>query len=456
MLVLKEHNHCYYPGCHKDYLLSSVEEHKLNKQPESINFKNSREANCFSVRITKDNDEIKEVSLKTSYYIGLSYIPEWGIPLMVKPKLNNEAKTNFYFMLTEALREPENFNHLEDLMDIKFKSDWVEVPPDSQVELTPFLIIQFLMAVKLLVRKGLKKSYYTKTENLKSKVKGKILVGDQLKQNVYKNRLTQTVCQYQEFGFDIPENRFIKYVMRFVFASIANYKDQSLKTTLVELLRYNLAAFSQVGEEKFKIYSKKESNPFYKIYNTVYNLGNQILKLVSHSYENTTKEMNKYPPHWIDMSKLFELYVYKKLREKFPKPDEVKYHLKVNYQELDYLIKSENFKAVVDAKYKPRYKGGRPTKEDARQLSGYARLNDVYKQLGLDESSELIPVYIIYPRGLDEIKTTENLLKSGEDLEDDEAKNSILCGEIKVRIVSSYKKMYLQEISLPRIQYRAK
>ena len=51
---------------------------------------------------------------------------------------------------------------------------------------------------------------------------------------------------------------------------------------------------------------------------------------------------------------------------------------------------------MIDAKYKPIYEDSRVI-DDIRQVSGYARLEKVYKRLGLEGSNELIDCLIIYP-----------------------------------------------------------
>ena len=61
--------------------------------------------------------------------------------------------------------------------------------------------------------------------------------------------------------------------------------------------------------------------------------------------------------------------------------------MKAHYQELDYLLKPAEWAEpyVIDAKYKPRYKqGGGITMDDAREVSGYARLSKVYKKFRLE------------------------------------------------------------------------
>lgn len=139
------------------------------------------------------------------------------------------------------------------------------------------------------------------------------------------------------------------------------------------------------------------------------------------------------------MSKLFELYVYKQLKQIFTAKDEIIYHPKVYYQELDYLLNPTGWSSpyVIDAKYKPRYKFcGGITIDDAREVSGYARLKGIYYRLGLDENTAPpLKCLIIYPDQSQEERFTFNRF---EEPEFDE--------------VSGYVRIYKLGIRLPVIQ----
>ncbi|MBO4232914.1 5-methylcytosine restriction system specificity protein McrC [Riemerella anatipestifer] len=441
MLKLTEHHH-YKESFTKQELLERITLSGDLSIPQAIYFKRNN-ALCFRVDWNSE-----KYFLETSYYIGLCKIKEWGKTLLISPKVNNEEqKLDVLGMLMEALTEPENFNHLEGLTEIYFEEKWIEIETDTLVPLTLFLVIQFLMTTKQIVRMGLKKSYYNQKESLRNRIKGKILVSEQVKRNALKQRFTYTVCSYQEFGINTEGNQFIKYVLKFVKSYISNYQNDKLKDKLKNILNYNLAVFNTVEDKTFSEFKKREDNVFYKIYNTVYSLGNQILKLTHHSYENTSHKKCKYPPHWIDMSKLFELYVFKKLREQFPERGEVIYHYKANYQELDFLINSNGLKAVVDAKYKPRYNNSNPSKEDIRQLSGYARLEKIYRELNV-EDNKIIPAYIIYPNTPPYHIAADNL----EEVSIVEKKDKIISiGSKETKKINAYKDMYLIEIDLPYI-----
>ncbi len=450
MLKICEHFE-YYNSDHLQTLYHSKDwknTFDIEEQNHNIFFDEEQKQLCVSLKLGKAS-ETPACSISSSYYIGLDCFYGIGLPVYIQPKVNNEhQQLNYIKMLFEALQEPENFEHLEGLVKVKFNEEWIEIENELQPVLTPFIIAQFLSVVKLLVRKGLKKSYYNRTENLSGRVKGKVLIGRQVKENILKNRLSHTICQYQEFGFDTEANQFLKYVLSIVPRHFEDFDAKGdIRLNLEALLRYCQAGFQQVSHYTFTELRFKESNPFYKQYNLAIQLGNQILALRDYNISRNAKQTTCiHPPFWIDMSKLFELYVFRKLREEFQGKDEVTYHFNAHQQELDFIINSGSFKAVVDAKYKPRYANGNPSIDDARQLSGYTRLNKVYSELEIDDD-RLIPAYFVYPANFPTILQDEAAgdVEVFEEL--DAIEGRLLEGAF--RKSTMYRQMYLQEIDLP-------
>lgn len=452
MLKISEHFE-YYNSNHINTLsqLDNWESYyALEDKIDAIFFDAEKQYACVSLKLSKENEQ-HQCSITSSYYIGLDRFSKLKLPVYIQPKLNSDQyQLNYIKMLLEALKEPENFNHLEGLVLVKFDDPWIEIENELLPELTPFLIAQFLAIVKSLLKKGLKKSYYHKIENLSCRVKGKVLLGRQIKENILKNRLTQTICQYQEFGFDTEANQFLKYVLSLLPKHFEDFdKNESIRLNLEEVWHFCQSGFQQVGKRTFAKLKYRENNPFYKQYNLAIQLGNQILALHDYNMSRNAKQATcMHPPFWIDMSKLFELYVFKELRTRFKGDKAVVYHQKYHQQELDFIINADGFKAVVDAKYKPRYVYGNPSIEDARQLSGYTRLNKVYKELNMNDNS-LIPAYLIYPSNLPAVAEKNNL--DSKDVFDEPitAYNELLTG--KLRKSTMYRELYLQEISLPVI-----
>lgn len=353
---------------------------------------------CFKI---KQENNVWMAS--TSYFIGVDWICENKKAIYVKPKLNNidtGKEINYLSMLQESISDVDNLNHLDGLFQIKTNKSSIEIMQYQDL-LTPLLIIQFLQLLKAIVRKGLKKSYYPVTKNMNAKIKGKVLINKTIKSNLTKGQITNTYCQYQEFGINNAENKLLKKALNFSRSIIENNKILKLNQQIVfHTLSYIQPAFEGISDDLNESECKYfKSNPLFKEYSLALKLAQLILKRFAYNISNTNKEKILTPPFWIDMSKLFELYVFKKFRDVFRK-SEVFYHEKIKRQEPDFLISSDsnNFKMVVDAKYKPYYKNTNINILDARQVAGYSRLKKIYEKLGLkDFLCQNIDCLIVYP-----------------------------------------------------------
>ena len=334
--------------------------------------------------------------IKTSYFVGVDWVTD-DLALQVRPKVEGESEHIDYLrMLTEALKEPENTEHLDGLLQIDFNAKPIPLEEKEDM-LSPFIVAQFLMALKKAVRKGLRMSYYLVSTNLNSKIKGKILVGQNVCKNLSTgNRICQ-FCQYQEYGVNSEENKILKKALLLSSHILSTYRGGLDISSLKKTIAYIYPYFRGVGDDcdLSKVDSFK-ANPIFKDYYKALEYGILILKRSAYGFNRTSKHIDSTPPYWIDMSKLFELYVYRELRKLYPIPGEVHYHMHLRWRELDYLINPQNgTPMVVDAKYKPRYHYSEPDIEDIRQVAAYARMEGVYKKLSLPED-RIIDCLIIY------------------------------------------------------------
>ena len=401
--------------------------------------KKDRQGNpVYPFEIKRTNEG--EVCLQAGYYVGALWLVKHHKFVYIEPKMNKKQVAEGSLVQEEEWAEIDYLKMLLSItgLDPKDTQDLIKIywdePPitieQQKDTLTPFLMVQFLLLLKRIVRKGLKKSYYTVEENLNSRIKGKIQLGKHLKQNVFKNKLTAHVCRYQEFGMDNLENRFLKKVLQFIISfknTHPNYFAGNDKS-ICELITYCSPHFELISEEiNIENLKKLTTNTFFKEYEEAIRIGKHILKRFSYNITETTQQKVTIPPFWIDMPKLFELYVYKKLQEQFGS-EAVTYHLTADYTELDFLLDTPEYKMVIDAKYKPIYEDSRVI-DDIRQVSGYARLTKVYEKLGLKDSNELIECLIIYPS-----------------LEENKELNFK-----KLDTIKGYAKIYKQSISIPLI-----
>jgi 5-methylcytosine-specific restriction enzyme subunit McrC len=375
------------------------------------------------------NKKEEGFELKADYCVGLDWLGTTNRYIYVEPKINihtadifnsttdqefeeeqevdsvtanNESflELDYLKMLLQITSVSESNSEIKELLKI----DWHARPiaiNQKEDKLTPFLIVRFLQTLKTIVCKGLKKNYFKVQENLNNRIKGKIIVGQHIKQNVFKNRFTTTYCEYQQFGEDYAENRFLKKVLQFSSSYVENHKDLFGKnySAIQHTINYCRPAFESISDQVNEYELKHiKHNPFYKDYSTALELGSYILKKFAYNITQTTTEKVATPPFWIDMPRLFELYVYSKMIEYNPNyRNEIHYQFSTYGNALDILVSHPQFQMVIDAKYKLHYQNGH-LHQDIRQVAGYARLKKVRKQLNLTHEDDTnIDCLIIYP-----------------------------------------------------------
>ncbi|MBY0485670.1 MAG: McrC family protein [Flavobacteriaceae bacterium] len=359
-------------------------------------FKNEK-VDCY--RIYSDDLNNRHF-IANSYFIGVDWIIENKKAIYVEPKLNNNStqQTDYLKMLFSALKHQEVAKHTDDLFEIKWDKTPIEIEQHQDL-LTPLLVVQYLRLVKEIVRKGLKKSYYKVENNLYAKVKGKVLVSQTIKQNLVKNKPLHTYCSYDEFGLNGLENRLLKKALIFIQRYLPNIKNLQSEKYTTEIFNYINPAFEFVSEEvNLHDIKHTKTNAFYKEYEEAIKLAKLILKRFGYNVSNTQEKTIKTPPFWIDMSKLFELYVLGILKDTYG-ANALYGHkeAKLNYGLPDYLITKEGDKCIADAKYKLIYNNdGQYDIDNVRQLSGYARDEKVFDKLGIP-INQIIDCIVIYP-----------------------------------------------------------
>ena len=154
---------------------------------------NTSEKKCIEIVEKADNTYL----LHTSYFIGIDWLNKnKDVAVYVEPKLDSDdIKIDYMQMLISCIRNSEVASHMKNLYEIKFNEGFIEIEHRKDL-LTPLLVVHFLNLLKIIVRKGLKKSYYKIERNLNSKIKGKVNISQTIKENILKNKPLKTVCEY--------------------------------------------------------------------------------------------------------------------------------------------------------------------------------------------------------------------------------------------------------------------
>ena len=270
-------------------------------------------------------------------------------------------------------------------------------------------MLHFISLLERLVKHGLKKDYLLHEENLKAKVKGRILFGKHLKTNVFQQHKDRMYCQYQEYTDDIPENRLLKKALLFserILDRCDSLKRQAQYPEVHLRLNRLKASFSHISDdiEPYQV-QKLSSNKLFKGYKEAIRVAKMILRRFDYSIREASSEQHSTPPFWIDMSRLYEMWVLSKLQKHSINPILFQENGFYGRQVADFVIREE--KLILDAKYKPKYVEDWVDIDDIRELSGNARDDRLLPNLPEDYSPRCI---ILYPGNTDELKPESDIL----------------------------------------------
>ena len=352
-----------------------------------------------------------QTELQAKYFIGLKWIKESESAIYVEPKIKNlDFMSMFMHCFNNDCRDVAN--KLGKIYSIDFDQKPIKVNSEC-IELTPILIVHFLMLTKSIVQRGLKCNYIQREENLCSKIKGKILINQTIKRNYSSGRMDRTGCQYQDYSINCIENKVLKKTLLFVSKFIDTNPEISCSCKLKQIATYCLGAMTSVGEEiPLQQLKQFNVNPLYKEYAEALKVAKLILRRFSYNIELVKKDVDRtLPPFWIDMSLLFELYVYSLLKKSHT--DKIDHHLSTYGNEIDFVKYDE--KLIIDTKYIPRWEDT-IHHDNVRQLSGYARNTALRKRiLNKDkDDTTILDCLIIYPgeSGCLQFCSNENLINS--------------------------------------------
>lgn len=333
--------------------------------------------------------------MRASYYIGADWLTEEKA-VVVTPKMPD---IDYVRMFMAALRFAPSASYFSKFYGINSSGKKIESEKLDGI-LTPLILIHFLSAVNKLLEKGLKKGYVSREENLQTKIKGKVMMSKQYSKNIANHRPDRIMCCYQEYSADIPENRLIKKAL--LFAKRTIYMMPALQCHKIfpdinHMLLASLAAFDGVSDDiETSSVRTVQKNKLYGDYGTAIKLAKQLLKRYDYSIDHIEAEKNLVPPFWIDMARLYEVYVYGLLQKAYP--GNIKFQVKGHYQTaVDFLKMDEEL--IMDTKYKPHYDTSNSRViDDIREISGYARDEYILSELGISDQDKVPNCLIIYPK----------------------------------------------------------
>lgn len=369
------------------YVLTAREQEQINDEGEK--------AEIQGLNLNFEETAYEEVpkylgissDLWTSYYIGIDWLKVNKKAIAVLPKMND---IDFNKMFVDVLEFDPPADYFSKFYGVSINKPFIYYPQANAL-LTPLIIIHYLSIMKKLLSHGLVRDYLSKEENLKYKIKGRIVLSRHIIYNVIPHREEFTTCRYQEYTSDIPVNRLLKRALLFSLRAISSLPSNSLikvQSGIRRCLRYFVNVSNDYDINSVRTFPH---NKLHRYYNDAVTLAKMILRRYDNALDNIS-EISPTPPFWIDMSRLYEVYVYSNLYRLFG--EDVHFQVRGHFNTAaDFVVASQNL--IVDAKYKPRYNFGNSNMiDDIREISGYARDTRITKDFSKGAEPDCL---IIYP-----------------------------------------------------------
>lgn len=381
---------------------------------ERINYNTS----CFvasKVNLIRYEFDPNPKFFKDGFYSYFRIGAEWldkgqTKPLIVLPKI---PQIDFIEMFMTCLRSSTPQDNFSAIYDIDLDAKPIQSKVLNSI-LSPLLVVQFLLIVKQIADRGLRRGYVIREENL-GKVKGRIDFRKNEIRNIWAGHKERVYCRYDEFSVDTAENRYLKRALVVASYMISLMSEHKSYSTLYALCSQCLSAFNEVSDtyEDFPIFTR--NNKLYREYSDALRFARMIIRkeeMAINSREENTFDV--VPVFRIDMALLFEHYVLAKLRKKYGRNNVIYQKKGGNAFYPDYLINEPSQKVIADSKYTELYDDGEAKGDYIKQLCGYARDIKLLKELGIDcsdpDAVPIVPCTLIYPLRPNEIKNDFDIL----------------------------------------------
>lgn len=346
------------------------------------------------------------LQVQCSYFVGVDWVFRDAISIQVLPKIED---LDMPVILERVISTVDAIKEFDDLITIQHGKKPIPGAQDCDRFLL-FIAAAFLQITRRIVRKGLLNTFRTEEVILQYRVKGRLRVSDTLRQMRLGDPFARAICSPQRFDADSQANRFLKFILRRMHALLSTHSKalgssgRILTSEAARLLR----AFGEVSDTR--TWRQGEAvpvvNPLYSEYDAAFKFGRKfLLQEGIGAFKKSNQDSGRIVPYWIDMSQLFELYVFADLLGNKSVRD-ILYHR--NFRpggQPDFLIHLQGaglpFKCcVADTKYKPRYMDQELNLNDARQVAGYGRLRKVVEWMferGLSHHKHIVPCLIVHP-----------------------------------------------------------
>jgi 5-methylcytosine-specific restriction enzyme subunit McrC len=292
---------------------------------------------------------------KLSHFVGAVWLDEAqeSIPLIVQSKLSCDK-----LAIDPVAMYVEVCSHLGEITSglFGFEPDQNVIDGVELPQVTLLQIAVFLNELGHFARKYLRHEFIRIRTNLAGKVKGKIIIGDNIRRNTVKGRADKFLCQYHI----IDSNTVANQILRAALTLCMKYLGASEGRTSQQLHEWAriCSALARITERRITQadFQAMHYSGLMKKYKPIHRLAKMIFRRLHTDGTGSIEGSQAVTvPFWLDMNALFERYVQGKLIQagadfKTQVPISVK-EGNLSFQCRPDFVIGDGF-AVLDAKYK--------------------------------------------------------------------------------------------------------
>ena len=310
------------------------------------------------------------------------------------------AQMDYMAMYLACAEDSIVADHLNNCFDFWPEQELIEAR--ELPKLSELLIAAYLRELNDLCSRHLRRHFNVAAENLRGRVKCKILLHQQVKKNLVYGRQDRVFCAYQTINNDIGENRVLRAAL-----------EQSTKFINARRIRHPIlhswarasrAALSDVTvtEVKKADFRNLRTRGAFAHYRRAIALAKFVLLRLGANPRAEISDIAT-PPFAINSAELFERYTEVILRKKYPNL-EAGYERNNTYGDRDgftspvrpdfWTPQIDGVGRILDAKYK---KDTEPSRDDVYQMIAYSQHKNLLRDRLKTDANARVELALIYP-----------------------------------------------------------
>lgn len=263
--------------------------------------------------------------LWTGPHVGVRKLSKSDAVVLIEPRFG----LNPWEMLAEVFKDAEFARYLESskrksepIYEIFSSEPPVRVPVENSDYAHILLCLSFISSCFSVCQKGLKKSIIKHEKNLSSKIRGKINIAKNLKNNTLRGRNDRFYCEFPTFTIDNVENRVLKSVLNRCSNLLADHSFISVE--IKRMIKFCLLSLGNVQDVNItdREIGKLSATGVYSYYKTAFELATHILNRNFYTPRTEGEGLGQATcevvPYLINMQVVFELYCRTKIKRVLP------------------------------------------------------------------------------------------------------------------------------------------